>query len=263
MATGFAPGAPCWFDMAAIDIPAAAEFYRGVFGWTAQDTGPQTGHYTVLSQDDALVAAIGSATPDDSATPDGEPLPSRWLPYFAVDDVRRTVTAASADGGAARCAYAEIPGQLEFAILTDPDGADYGLAHLTGHPGTQRWGWPNNPCWVQYTATRTPAEAMAHYAKALGWDYRNAGWETSTENPYQALAVGEREFGGAAAARPGEPAPFWALTVHVPDCDTAATRAAELGGTITQEPHDNPGPSRLAVIADPAGATLALMAFGG
>jgi len=258
MPTDFAPGAPCWFDVTATDIPAAADFYRGLFGWDAQDTGPQTRHYTVLSQDGALVAAIGSTT-----TPHGEVRPGQWLPYFSVADVHATVATAQADGAGTFCSYAEIPGQLEFAVLTDPDGALYGITHLTGHPGTQRWSQPDNPCWVQYTAAGSPADAMAHYATVLGWTYGNAAWETSTDRPYQALSTGsaDREFGGAAVARPGEPAPCWTLTIHVPDTDATAARAAELGGKIVQEPHDNPGPSRLAVIADPSGATLAVMSL--
>ncbi|WP_280319409.1 VOC family protein [Nocardia wallacei] len=256
MPSGFTQGAPCWFEITTSDVAAAADFYTGLFGWTAVDTGPQTRHYTVLCQDDARVAGIAAAeTPGDEAS---------WLPYFSVPDVRATVAAAKAAGGSAFCEFAEIPGQLEFAVLADPDGAAYGVSHLTGHPGTQRWSQPNNPCWVQYTATGAPADAMAHYAATLGWTYRNAAWETSTDKPYQALttASGEGEFGGAAAAQPGEPAPFWALTVRVPDCDATVARTTDLGGKVISEPADMPGPSRIAVIADPAGAAVALMSFG-
>ncbi len=256
--SGFATGAPCWFDVTAPDIDAAGEFYGALFGWTAERPDPSGGDYAVLRQDGAHVAGIACAT-----APDGGVKPALWLPYFAVTELDRAVAAATADGATVFAERVEIPGRLEFAILADPAGAGYGLAHLTGHPGTERWGAPNNPIWVQYTATGTPSEAMAHYATVLDWTYRDAGWETATVDPYQALttAEGGREFGGAAAARPGEPAPFWALTIHVLDCDATAARAVELGGKIVQEPHDNPGPSRLAVVSDPAGATLALMAF--
>ncbi|MBF6176341.1 VOC family protein [Nocardia blacklockiae] len=254
MPSGFAQGAPCWFDVSAPDVAAAAEFYTGLFGWTALDTGPESRHYTVLLQDDARVAGIAAADADAPG----------WLPYFAVTDVRATVAAALGAGGSARCEFADIPGQLEFAVLADPDGAAYGVSHLTGHPGTERWSQPNNPCWVQYTAVGAPADAMAHYATTLGWTYRNAAWEQSTDKPYQALTTGAGggEFGGAAAARPGEPAPFWAMTIHVPDCDATVARAVELGGKVVSEPADMPGPTRIAVLADPAGATFALMAMG-
>ncbi|WP_425303251.1 VOC family protein [Nocardia wallacei] len=87
---------------------AAADFYTGLFGWTAMDTGPQARHYTVLYQDEARVAGIAAAE-----TPGAE---ASWLPYFAVSDVRATVAAAQAAGAPAFCEFAEIPGQLEFAV---------------------------------------------------------------------------------------------------------------------------------------------------
>ena len=259
MTPSFVPGAPCWFDVTSPDIEVSAQFYRDLFGWSPTDTGPAHANYTLLHQDSAPVAGITTA-----ATPDGGTEPARWLPYFAVADVSGTIETAVADGAAVVTAATTVPDRLEFALLADPDGAPYGIARLIAHPGTERWSQPNNPCWVQYAAPGAPAGAMAHYSLVLGWHYTDAAWETSTEAPYQALSTeaGEREFGGAARAQPGEPAPAWELTIHVPDCDAAAARAVELGGALIRPPHDNPGPSRLAVIADPVGASLALMAFG-
>ncbi|MFF0490424.1 VOC family protein [Nocardia sp. NPDC004068] len=260
MSHAFAVGAPCWFDVTAPDIEAAAAFYGELFGWSARLADPAQGNYAVLTQDGARVAGIACAT-----APDGGVKPSAWLPYFSVADLGPTVAAATADGATVLAERVEIPGELEFAILADPAGAAYGLSRLDAHPGTERFGAPGNPVWVQYTATGAPADAMAHYARVLGWIHRDAAWETSVDKPYQALttSAGGREFGGAAAARPGEPAPAWAVTFHVTDCDATAARAVDLGGTIVQAPHDNPGPSRLAVLADPNGASFALMAFGG
>ncbi len=57
--SGFATGAPCWFDVTSPDIPATAAFYSELFGWKADDLGPEAGHYTILSQDGAPVAGKG------------------------------------------------------------------------------------------------------------------------------------------------------------------------------------------------------------
>ncbi|GAB2529988.1 VOC family protein [Nocardia heshunensis] len=252
------PGTPRWFDVSAPDIAATADFYTALFGWTATDLGPEAGHYTVLSQDDAQVAGIVSAE-----NPDGTVKPAVWLPYFAVPDTKSTVTAAVEAGAQVFVPPTDVFGRLEFAILTDPDGAPYGVSQPFTDPGTERWAQVNNPTWVQYAAVRTPADAMAHYAEVLGLTYRNAAWETATENAYQALsAPGTGEFGGAHRAAPGEPAPFWSLVIRVADADAIAERAVTLGGKIVQEPHDNPGPSRLAVLADPAGAVFSIMYVG-
>lgn len=255
----FPTGAPCWFDVTAPDIPATADFYRGLFGWTAQDTGAEAGHYTLLLQDGARVGGIATAVDLD-----GSMKPAIWLPYFAVADAKATTAAAVEAGAGVFMGPMDVFGELEFAILTDPDGAPYGITQLITHPGSEHWGQINNPVWVQYAATRAPAEALVHYAKVLGWHYTNAAWETAIENPYQAMSIepGGREFGGAAFAAPGEPAPFWSTTIHVADADAICARAVELGGAVIQEPRDMPGPSRIGVIADQAGARLALMALG-
>lgn len=254
----FTPGTPCWFEVTAPDIGATAEFYRGLFGWTAQDMGAEAGHYTRLSLEGAQVGGIVTARADD-----GSLKPAIWLPYFAVEDVAATAAASVADGGAVFLEPRDAFGELEFGILTDPDGAPYGITRLRTAPGTERWGQPDNPCWIEYGAVRAPAEALAHYGRVLGWSYGNAAWETATENPYQAITVaGGHEFGGAHRVTPGEPAPFWGTTIRVSDADKVAARAVELGGCVIQEPQDLPGPSRVGVLADQAGAIFGIMAVG-
>ncbi|PSK28917.1 VOC family protein [Nocardia seriolae] len=252
------PGTPRWFDVTAPDIAASAEFYTALFGWTARDLGLEAGHYTLLFQDDAQVAGIMSAE-----NPDGTAEPAIWLPYFTVADTGASVAAAVDAGAGVLMPPTDVFGRLEFAVLADPDGAPYGVSRSITDPGTERWGQVGNPMWIDYAAARTPSEAMAHYAKALGWTYRNAGWETATENPYQALSTpATGEFGGVRRAAPGEPAPRWSLVVRVADADAVAARAVELGGTIVTEPADGPGPARTAVLADPAGAVFSIMFVG-
>uniref|UniRef100_UPI00313EB15B VOC family protein n=1 Tax=Nocardia farcinica TaxID=37329 RepID=UPI00313EB15B len=71
--SGFATGAPCWFDVTSPDIPATAAFYSELFGWKADDLGPEAGHYTILSQDGAPVAGIAPPPP-----PPRRPPPPQW-----------------------------------------------------------------------------------------------------------------------------------------------------------------------------------------
>ncbi|MBF6140985.1 VOC family protein [Nocardia farcinica] len=257
--SGFATGAPCWFDVTSPDIPATAAFYSELFGWKADDLGPEAGHYTILSQDGAPVAGIAPAT-----APDGSTAPPMWTTYFAVPDAETTVRAAREAGAQVYLEPTDVFGQLTFAVLGDPAGAMYAVAQLVTHPGTARWAEVNNPCWVEYAATGAPADAMAHYARVLGWRHQTAAWETDTVAPYQALApgAGGREFGGAHAATEGEPAPSWSVTLRVEDCDALAERAVALGGSVVTAAADMPGPSRVGALADPAGATFATMSFG-
>jgi predicted enzyme related to lactoylglutathione lyase len=56
-------------------------------------------------------------------------------------------------------------------------------------------------------------------------------------------------------------APHWAVTFAVDGTDAAAERAAELGGSIVVAPFDA-GPTRVAVLRDPQGATFSISTYG-
>jgi len=47
--TAYATGQPTWADVTTTDVPAAAAFYGGLFGWEAQtDPRPEAGGYTMF-----------------------------------------------------------------------------------------------------------------------------------------------------------------------------------------------------------------------
>jgi predicted enzyme related to lactoylglutathione lyase len=52
----------------------------------------------------------------------------------------------------------------------------------------------------------------------------------------------------------------WAVTFAVDGTDAAAARAAQLGGTVVVAPFDA-GPTRLAVVRDPQGATFSISTY--
>jgi predicted enzyme related to lactoylglutathione lyase len=54
-------------------------------------------------------------------------------------------------------------------------------------------------------------------------------------------------------------APNWTGYVCVDDCDAAAAKVKSLGGSVLRDPLDIPGIGRFAIVADPAGAVIAIM----
>jgi predicted enzyme related to lactoylglutathione lyase len=54
--------------------------------------------------------------------------------------------------------------------------------------------------------------------------------------------------------------PHWSVTFAVDDADASAARAQELGGTLVLPPMDA-GPTRIAVVRDPQGATFTVSRF--
>jgi hypothetical protein len=118
---------------------------------------------------------------------------------------------------------------------------------------------PGSFCWVEL-ATTDQAGAKNFYAQLFGW--------TPTDNPmgpdevYTIFKLKDRDAAAAYTLRAdqrqrGVPV-HWSLYIAVADCDAAAKKATELGGTVLMQPLDVGSAGRMAVIQDPVGAVFSL-----
>jgi predicted enzyme related to lactoylglutathione lyase len=97
--------------------------------------------------------------------------------------------------------------------------------------------------------------AKAFYGDVVGWSFEHQ------PPAYSVAQVQGMGMGGIMAVPPeakGMP-PFWAGYVYTPDVDAACAKAKALGGKVWREPWDIPGVIRMAVLADPTGATFNIM----
>src|SRR4051812_39553177 len=85
-------GVPCWVATAQPDAQAAADFYRGLFGWELENRMPADapGVYFEARLDGGTVAAVGSQS---------EAGVSAWTTYIAVDDADAIAERVRAAGG--------------------------------------------------------------------------------------------------------------------------------------------------------------------
>ncbi|MEO7442716.1 MAG: VOC family protein [Acidimicrobiales bacterium] len=113
---------------------------------------------------------------------------------------------------------------------------------------------PGTFCWVDL-ATTDVAGALAFYGGLFGWEGEEmAAGPAST---YTMLRHDGRHV--AALYEGGEGAPAaWLSYVSVDDVDSTADRAAALGALVVQGPSDVLDAGRMAVLADPTGALVAL-----
>jgi hypothetical protein len=109
--------------------------------------------------------------------------------------------------------------------------------------------------------TTDPEAAKDFYTSVMGWGTEL--WENSGMS-YTMWTVGGRPMSGTMKlpdeAVAGGARPHWLAYVDVPDVDATASRARELGGTVVMPPFDIPGVGRVAVLADPQGASIAAFA---
>ncbi|MFP5316625.1 MAG: VOC family protein, partial [Actinomycetes bacterium] len=116
----FRDGMPCWVDLTSSDQTKAVQFYTGLFGWEAEDLGPEYGHYTkFLKNGRAVAGLIGNS--EASGFPDG------WVTYFAAGDVHALTERAALAGAEILVAPFAVSDQGSVAHLADPSGATFGL----------------------------------------------------------------------------------------------------------------------------------------
>ncbi len=109
------PGSFCWAELNSRDLPAGKQFYRSVFGWSAEKVPGMD--YTQFKLGEQLIGgamAAGAETPANA--------PSNWLVYFAVDDTDATVAKLTELGGGVFHAPEDIPGVGRFARRPRPAG---------------------------------------------------------------------------------------------------------------------------------------------
>jgi uncharacterized protein len=114
---------------------------------------------------------------------------------------------------------------------------------------------------VWYELVTTDMEsAKAFYANVLGWTAQDAampGWAYSLFSVADIPVAGLMHLPEDAQA--SSVTPHWIGYLSADDVDAAAAQIEDLGGTILHPPTDVSGISRFAVVADPQGASFALV----
>ena len=118
-----------WAELNARGADAAVPFYEQVFGWTAKDVGSADRPYTEFQVDGHSIAGATEMNPMVPAE-----VPNYWMVYFAVDDTDAAHRTAIAAGARELVAPLDFPGG-RMSVVTDPQGAAFGLMTLSAAPG--------------------------------------------------------------------------------------------------------------------------------
>ena len=121
------PSSFCWNELYTTDAKRAGDFYSKLFGWTREPMKTPMGEYTVFKKGDSQAAGMMQTSKDVV-------MPPHWMVYFAVDDSDRTVEKAKGMGANVMVPPTDIPNIGRFAILNDPQGADFAVIRLQMSP---------------------------------------------------------------------------------------------------------------------------------
>ncbi|TDC26407.1 VOC family protein [Streptomyces sp. 8K308] len=256
--TDYVTGSPCWLDLGASDVAAAAAFYGAVFDWEFKPFGLDAGGYGVFRHEGRSVAAAGPLTEEGAR--------SAWMIYFRVHDADTAVSAVQGAGGAVRTPPTAAGESGRMAQLTDPQGAQFAVLEPGTDPGLQKVDGPGSLSWTELYTTDAAA-AKEFYGRLFGWETQDmqlpgGGGTYALISP--AGGGQERMQGGIMqvttdllALTGGKP--YWHPVFHVTDCDATVGRITGRGGRVQMGPEDAEGVGRLAVCVDPAGADFVVL----
>jgi uncharacterized protein len=130
--TSYAPGTPCWVDLATPDIEAAAGFYGELLGWDVpeQPNSAEMGGYRRALKKGKDVAGMMPLMQEGQ--------PPAWNTYVAVEDADATAKAIAEAGGTVVAEPMDVMDLGRMAVFTDPTGAVFGIWQPGTFPGAGR-----------------------------------------------------------------------------------------------------------------------------
>jgi hypothetical protein len=207
--------------------------------------------YTMLTLNDRAVAALYG---QEAAPGAGPP---HWLSYISVACVNEAARRARELGGSVLVEPFDVLDVGRMALIQDVSGAVVALWQARRHAGAAMQGETGAMCWNELATTDT-RRARAFYSSLFGW----------TSVTREVSGTTYTTFGQDGVARCGmlaiPPAwglvpPHWLVYFAVRDCGGQAALVQSLGGTIRVPPADARDVGRFSVVADPQGATFAVI----
>ncbi|MGN6185504.1 MAG: VOC family protein [Thermoanaerobaculia bacterium] len=242
-----APGSFCWIELATTDAHAAREFYKSLFRWTVNENDMgEMGIYYIFQKDGRDCAAMYQMGAQQQG------MPPNWLSYVAVANADQSTEKAKSLGGNVVMGPFDVDDHGRMAVIGDPQGAYFAIWQAIKNPGIKVRDEVNSLCWNELSAR--DLDASKKFYPAL------FGWRMKESPEYTEWHLGEHAVGGMMQSQaPAEVPPYWLPYFAVADCDASVASAQSLGAHTLVPPMDIPKVGRFAVLADPQGATFAVI----
>jgi len=235
------------------DLAAAKQFYAGLFGWTFRDIRAGGIEYA-----EALLDGLPVAGLIQKNVPAGEHRQPAWLSFFSVGDVDTAKKVALQNSGKVLFEPHSIPDRGREAVFADPQGAVFAvLASSSGDPddvlsSPGEWIWSS-------LITSDPDSDAAFYQKLFDYEV----FELPASEGAQHLMLASDNYARASvntlpANRP-KAHPYWLNYVRVEDAVKMTAKVVALGGRVLVQPWIDRHGGKVAVVADPFGASFGLL----
>lgn len=225
--TSYAPGVPCWVDLASSDLAQTVGFYGDLLGWTCEDQGPDAGNYHLAKLRGKLVAGIGPQMMEGQ--------PSFWSTYFSVENADKTTEIATSAGATVLAPPMDVMTLGRMAVLMDPTGAAFSLWQPADLAGAELASEPGGFAWNELNTREIP-ESTAFYNSVF--DHEITGADMGGMTYYEVKVSGTSIAGMMPMSDmvPSEVPNHWLTYFAVDDCDASTEKLKSLGGNVMVEP---------------------------
>jgi predicted enzyme related to lactoylglutathione lyase len=198
---------------------------------------------------------------------DREFLPLQWMPHIQVEDVAASARIALELGGVELMHSRDEGGASQWAVLQDPRGAAFGVVPIVQAgmlpPGDGEMPVAGRIAWMDLTVSNA-AETRDFYQAVIGWSVQDVEIKDGDSRyaDFNMIADDGTPLAGVCHARgvnvglPG----VWMIYLPVGDMEESLRRVEAEGGRIVKTTRMADGGHGYAVIEDPVGACLALVA---
>jgi predicted enzyme related to lactoylglutathione lyase len=247
------PGKVIWADLVTPDLAGAKRFYSSVFGWTFNDIHTGDTDYSIALHDGEPVAGVIQRN-----IRTGERRQPAWLTFLSVTDVHEAERTIRARGGKVLSRERTYAQRGTQGVFTDPEGAVFAVLQSSSGDPPDVLADPGEWIWSSLVA-RNPDTDAAFYQDVFGYEV----FDMSKDDGFDHVLLATDDYARASInALPADESnlpPHWINFVRVVNATETAAKIEALGGRVLVQPHPDRHGGRVAIVADPAGASFGLL----
>ena len=252
-------GRVVWHDLITTTPEASRKFYGQLFGWTFEAPGIDLGFggaesYMLIRHDGRLIGGMV-----DANTLGKNNNISQWITVISTGDIDHAVAELERRGGEVLTPPTNLASRGTLAVVQDPSGAIFAMVETIAGDPPNAEPVSNEFLWDELW-TIDVDDHTRFYSSVFG--YKSKDHELGVAaNPYRVLnQQGSPRVGIMANPFTGEK-PVWVNYLRVDDPAAIVAGVEKLGGSILLDAQDRDIGGKVALIAGPSGAGIALQTW--
>ena len=255
-----------WHDLITDKPVQTKKFYQELFGWQFEELTLAGGlfgkiNYTLIRHNGKLIGGM-----IDQTKLQVKKDISQWVVLMSVKDINKAVDEVKNSGGTIFSPATDLGDRGKIAIVADPQGALLGfLQTKQGDPEDEKVIVDGDFLWNELW-TNNVGKATEFYQRIAEYniDDRNVESAKTSDKNYRTLTTKNKPRVGILTNPVENLAPIWVSYLRIKDAkslDALVAKVEGLNGEILLAPQDRAIGGRVAFIAGPSGAGIALQTW--